>query len=131
MRLLKNLIFLFGIIYLFFINISLILGKIYHWTVKLFFGIKIRDVDCDFRLIRKKAFANINLKSNDGIICVEMIKKFQNENLNIVECPVHHFHRVYGTSQFFNIKRLFKISKELFLLWNELILSNKWKKRNT
>lgn len=108
-----------------------LLGKIYHWVVKITFGIKVKDVDCDFRLIRKKAFDNINLKSIDGTICVEMIKKFQNENLNIVECPVSHFHRVYGTSQFFNIKRLFKISKELSLLWIELVLLKRWKGKNT
>ena len=35
------------------------IGRIYHHTVKLMFGLKIRDVDCDFRLIRRTVFDRI------------------------------------------------------------------------
>ena len=31
----------------------IIIGKIYHHTMRLLFGFTIRDVDCDFRLIRR------------------------------------------------------------------------------
>ena len=35
----------------------LVIGKLYHWTVKTAFNLVIRDTDCDFRLIRRSAAA--------------------------------------------------------------------------
>ena len=34
----------------------IVIGRIYHHTVKLLFGLKVRDVDCDFRLLRRSIF---------------------------------------------------------------------------
>jgi glycosyltransferase involved in cell wall biosynthesis len=100
-----------------------ILGKIYCWTVKLAFGIAIRDVDCDFRLVRRDSYAGVKLSSTSGTICVEMIKSFQQAGLRFAECPVHHYHRAYGKSQFFNFRRLFKTFVDLSRLWWRLVVS--------
>ena len=35
-----------------------------------------------------------------------MMKKIQDAGFRIVEVPVHHYHRAYGKSQFFNFRRL-------------------------
>ena len=32
----------------------IVIGRIYHHIVKLLFGLKVRDVDCDFRLMRRR-----------------------------------------------------------------------------
>src|SRR3954469_22675670 len=50
----------------------IIIGKTYHWIVKLSFGLHVRDTDCDFRLIRKSALERVDLKSDTGTICVEL-----------------------------------------------------------
>jgi glycosyltransferase involved in cell wall biosynthesis len=99
-----------------------IIGKIYCWTIKLAFGIKIKDVDCDFRLVRRLSYDRVRLHSTSGTICVEMIKSFQDAGLRFAECPVHHFHRAYGKSQFFNFKRLFKTFRDLSRLWWRLVV---------
>lgn len=98
------------------------IGAIYCWLVKLAFGIRIRDVDCDFRLVRRKCYERVQLESSSGTICVEMIKKFQQAGLRFAEAPVHHFHRAYGKSQFFNFKRLFRTFIDLSGLWWRLIM---------
>lgn len=100
----------------------IIIGQIYRTIMKLAFGLKIRDVDCDFRLIRRKEFNKVRLFSNSGTICVEMVKSLQDAGLRFAECPVHHFHRAYGKSQFFNFKRLFKTFKDLSALWWKLVI---------
>ena len=51
------------------------IGKVYHYFTKWLFGFKIRDVDCDFRLMKREIFDSIQLESDSGLICVEMIKK--------------------------------------------------------
>jgi len=75
-----------------------VIGRLYHWLVKLAFGLKIRDTDCDFRLIRRRVFDTVELKSNSGVICAEMMTKIQREGFRIREVPVHHFERAHGKS---------------------------------
>ena len=84
----------------------IVIGRIYHHTVKLLFGLRVRDVDCDFRLMRRSIFDRVTLEKNSGVICLEMMKKIQDAGFRIAEVPVHHYHRAYGRSQFFNFRRL-------------------------
>jgi glycosyltransferase involved in cell wall biosynthesis len=98
----------------------IIIGRLYHWTVKLAFGLRLRDVDCDFRLMRRAIFDTIHLESDSGVICVELTKKVQDAGFRIAEVPVHHYHRAYGKSQFFNFRRIWRTGKQLWALWWEL-----------
>lgn len=98
----------------------IIIGRMYHWMVKLAFGLNLRDVDCDFRLMRRSIFDRIELKSDSGVICVELMKKVQDAGFRIAEVPVHHYHRAYGKSQFFNYRRIWRTGQQLWALWWEL-----------
>lgn len=100
----------------------IVLGNIYCWSVKMAFGIKVKDVDCDFRLMRRSSISRVRLFSSSGTICVEMMKSFQDAGLRFAETPVHHYHRTYGKSQFFNFRRLFKTFTDLSLLWWRLVV---------
>ena len=86
------------------------------------FGFKLRDVDCDFRLIRRKIFDEITLESRTGTICLEMVKKFQDAGYVFAEVPVNHYYRSYGKSQFFNWKHLWRTFKQLTALWWKLVV---------
>ncbi|MFH1376314.1 MAG: glycosyltransferase family 2 protein [Candidatus Woesearchaeota archaeon] len=107
-----------------------LIGRTYHWTVKILFNLKIRDVDCDFRLIRRKLFDQFDLESNSGVICVELMKKIHMQKAKIKEVPVHHYPRYYGKSQFFNFKRIFKVGIGILNQWYKLILLKKNGKRS-
>ncbi len=100
----------------------IIVGRLYHHLVKLAFGFKLRDVDCDFRLLRRSVFDVIDLESPDGTICLELVKKLQDAGFRFAEVPVHHFHRSYGKSQFFNFRRLRRIPPQLARLWWKLVV---------
>ncbi len=103
-----------------------VIGRIYHHTVKLLFGFHLRDVDCDFRLLRRGALDEIALESDHGTICLEMVKKMQDAGYRFVEVPVHHYHRAYGRSQFFNFPRLWRTARDLAKLWWKLV----WRKEH-
>ncbi|MBM2812158.1 MAG: Undecaprenyl-phosphate 4-deoxy-4-formamido-L-arabinose transferase [Chloroflexi bacterium] len=98
-----------------------IIGRIYHHVVSIAFGLKLSDVDCDFRLIRRSVFDVVKLDSNSGVICVELMKRIQDAGFRIVEVPVHHFHRAFGISQFFNFRRVFRSVIDLVRLWYRLV----------
>ena len=101
----------------------IIIGRLYHWGVKLLFGLKLKDVDCDFRLIRRSVFDVIKLESDSGVICVEMMKKIQDAGFHVAQVPVHHYHRAYGGSQFFNFPRIFRSLAGLSKWWWRLVLT--------
>ena len=100
----------------------IVIGRVYHHTVKLLFGLNVRDVDCDFRLLRRSIFEQVSLKKTSGVICLEMMKKIQDAGFRIAEVPVHHYHRAHGKSQFFNFRRLFKTAIDVAKLWVALVI---------
>ena len=100
----------------------ILIGRVYHAFVRTVFGLRLRDVDCDFRLMRRAVFDKVVLTRSSGVICVELMKKMQDHGFRIAEVPVHHFHRSYGRSQFFNVSRVARTLMDLARLWVELVL---------
>ena len=100
----------------------IVIGRLYHHIVSILFGLKLRDVDCDFRLMRRSMFERVTLRQTSGVICLEMMKKIQDAGFRVVEVPVHHYHRAYGKSQFFNFPRIFKTGVDVLRLWVELVI---------
>lgn len=99
-----------------------LLGRLYHCGVKLAFGLSIRDVDCDFRLLRRRIFDTIKLEQNSGLICVELMKKITDGGFKICEVGVSHYFRAYGRSQFFNLRRTGRVLLCLCFLWWRLVV---------
>jgi len=100
----------------------IVIGRVYHWFVRTVFGLRLRDVDCDFRLMRRAVFEKVTLTRSSGVICVELMKKVQDHGFRIAQVPVHHFHRTYGKSQFFNFPRVARTLVDLMRLWLELVV---------
>jgi len=100
----------------------IVIGRLYHHIVSVLFGLHVRDVDCDFRLLRRSIFERIDLEKTSGVICLEMMKKIEDGGFRIVEVPVHHYHRAFGKSQFFNVSRIVKTGVDVMRLWYELVI---------
>ncbi|MBN1559545.1 glycosyltransferase family 2 protein [candidate division KSB1 bacterium] len=101
------------------------IGKMYQYISKVLFSLPIRDVDCDFRLMRKSVFENIHLLSDSGTICVEMIFKLGRKGVRFAEVPVTHYYRSSGKSEFFNFKRLLRVARDYTKLWFRLVILKK------
>jgi glycosyltransferase involved in cell wall biosynthesis len=102
-----------------------VLGNAYQRLMRLLFWLNVRDVDCDFRLFRRNLFDRVELTCDSGVICVEMIKKFQANGCRMAEVPVHHYFRASGSSQFFSPKHLGRVFIQLFSAWWNLIVRRK------
>src|SRR4029077_10941270 len=57
-----------------------------------------------------------------GVICLEMMKKITDGGFRIAEVPVHHYHRAYGKSQFFNFRRLYCTAIDVVKIWYSLVI---------
>lgn len=99
-----------------------VIGLAYQYFVKFLFGLKLTDVDCDFRLMRRAIFDIVTLESNSGTITFEMMKKIQDAGFRMVEVPVQHFYRQYGKSQFFNLARVGRTLLALIKWWWRLVV---------
>lgn len=99
-----------------------LIGKLYHFVVKLLFGLKVRDVDCDFRLIRRKVLEEVPLTCRSGAICVELMCRIEQAGFRVAEVPVHHYPRISGRSQFFRLGPIARTAADILRLWVNLIL---------
>jgi len=98
----------------------IVIGRIYLILMRVLFRFHVRDVDCDFRLVRRSALEAIGLRHSSGVICLELVKKLELAGFRFVDYPVHHYHRVAGKSQFFNFRRLFATGVNILRLWWEI-----------
>jgi glycosyltransferase involved in cell wall biosynthesis len=98
------------------------IGSVYNFFARLLFRIRIRDVDCDFRLIRRELLDGIALTSTSGTICVELVRRLEQTGCETAEVPVHHFARQHGQSQFFRPRPLVATFGQLFLLWLRMMV---------
>ena len=104
--------------------LRIVVGRAYHYFLQLLFGFRVRDVDCDFRLIPRQVFTEINLTSDSGAICLEMVKKIEDAGYVFAEVPVSHYPRRYGVSQFFVPRRIYETLVQIAGLYRTLV----WKK---
>ncbi|MCX6598608.1 MAG: glycosyltransferase family 2 protein [Acidobacteria bacterium] len=95
----------------------IVIGSIYNSFARALFGIHLRDVDCDFRLVRRHLVERIGLTSTSGTICVELVRKLELTGCGVVEVGVHHYARQHGKSQFFRLRSLATTFFQLLRLW--------------
>jgi glycosyltransferase involved in cell wall biosynthesis len=110
--------------------IRMVIGRAYHYLVKFLFSIRIRDVDCDFRLIPRHILQGIALKSVSGAICLELVKKIEDAGYVFAEIPVNHYSRKYGVSQFFVPWRILRTLKQIAgLYWMVVVKKEHLRKK--
>ncbi len=100
----------------------LAIGWLYNSFARWLFRIKIRDIDCDFRLIRREALDQAALRSTGGTICIELVRALELSRSAIAEAPVHHYSRKYGRSQFFRVRSLLSTLLQLCAVFFRLVL---------
>ena len=103
------------------------IGKTYNRFARFLFGVKLADIDCDFRLIRRKVMEDIELVSTSGTICVELVRKIEMSPYDVREVGVHHLPRLHGSSQFFRVKSLLTTLFQLLRLYGQVVLLGRWR----
>jgi glycosyltransferase involved in cell wall biosynthesis len=97
-----------------------ITGRTYQIIARTVFGIPLKDVDCDFRLIRTEALRRIDLTFESGAIGVELVRRLADTGCRMTEVPVHHYPRLHGRSEFFRLRPVVGLISDLWRLWWQL-----------
>lgn len=105
-----------------------ILGGTYNRLARLLFNLPVRDVDCDFRLIRKSALQELGELSKSGAVCVELIRGLHTRGAVFAEVEVNHYPRLHGRSQFLTPARVVRTLYDFCGLWITLVCRPKFSK---
>jgi glycosyltransferase involved in cell wall biosynthesis len=101
-----------------------ILASKYLWELPVFllFGLRVRDIDCGFKLIRKEVIEKIpKLEAERGpFITTELLVKAKKAGFKIAEIGVHHYPRKAGQATGASLKVIFSAYFDLIRLWKKV-----------
>lgn len=100
-------------------------GKLWTGLNRVLFGIPVRDVDCAFKLFRKKTIDAIDLKSNYLLIHSEILARIQRQGFKIKEIGVPHYPRQAGKATATAFSSVLKTFVELSRLYFDIHRSRK------
>jgi glycosyltransferase involved in cell wall biosynthesis len=93
---------------------------LYNLGVALLFGLRLRDVDCAFKLFPPNLFRDMDLVSEGAVIDVEILAKGRKAGFGIRELPVRHRERQWGEQSGARLDVILRAFRELFRLWKEI-----------
>lgn len=77
----------------------LFIAKVYNLVVRAVFGLRVRDIDCAYKLFRRDVLKQVSLESNGAFISSELLIKLKRASIAMVERGVHHYPRTTGASK--------------------------------
>lgn len=95
-------------------------GACWSMLVNLLLGIRVRDIDCAFKLFPSKLFLEIELHATGALIDAEILAKAVRRGYQIRQLPVSHYPRIAGTQSGASMKVILRAFKELFQLRNHI-----------
>lgn len=92
----------------------------YNALVRIFFGVRMRDVNFAFKLCRGRIFDHIELVSEGSFIDAELVIRANKLGFSIVQFGVDYFPRTRGVSTLSSPAVIVKILREMFQLRRHL-----------
>lgn len=98
----------------------LLYSYIYNHLIQTVFGLRLRDMNFAFKLMRRSLLDNVELRSEGSFIDVELLARAQKLGFSIVQFGVDYFPRTRGISTLSSNSVIFKILREMYELRSEL-----------
>jgi glycosyltransferase involved in cell wall biosynthesis len=92
------------------------------WTklVCTLFGIRIRDIDCAFKLYKRQIFDHITMSSSGALIDTEILARAIRKGYTVTQVGVHHYPRKAGRQTGASIRVIMRAFAELFRLYRQI-----------
>jgi glycosyltransferase involved in cell wall biosynthesis len=93
-------------------------AKLWEFLLKAMFGLKVKDPDCGFKLMKKTVVEKIGpLSTESAVTEPELLVRAQRAGFKIRQIEVSHYPRRQGKQTGANLKVITKALKEAFGLW--------------
>jgi glycosyltransferase involved in cell wall biosynthesis len=90
---------------------------IFNLAVRIFFGLRVRDVDCAFKVFRGDLLRGMNLEIGGALINTEMLAKARAQGATLTEVGVNHYPRREGQQSGGSFKVVFRAMRNFWRLW--------------
>lgn len=91
----------------------ILVSKIYNIIFRLFFHVKVKDVNCSFKLFRAETLHGLCLESKSAFIDAEIVYKLIKKNTKITAMPVTNFPNELRRTNFLNIGLIMEMVNEM------------------
>jgi glycosyltransferase involved in cell wall biosynthesis len=91
----------------------------FNLLVRVLFRIRVRDVDCAFKLFRREIFDKIHIESKRFFVDTEILAKASKLGMRMTEIGVRHYPRVAGTSTV-RPSHIFHTLAEVASMWTDI-----------
>lgn len=82
-------------------QMRIFIASVYNLIINLVFHLNIRDIDCSFKLYKRKVFDTIKLTTDTGLIDAEILIKAKRAGFTIApQLPVTHYPRTLGKTMY-------------------------------
>jgi glycosyltransferase involved in cell wall biosynthesis len=88
--------------------------------VRMVLGVKVRDIDCAFKLFRREVFDRIQIRSVGAMVNTEILAQATSLGMSMRQIRVSHYPRQYGKPSGANLRVIAKAFRELVRLWRQL-----------
>lgn len=95
-------------------------GKLFGLAVTLLFRLRLRDIDCAFKIFRADLLRDIELTTPGALINTELLTKSKRRGATIAQVGVRHYPRPAGESSGGSPKVVFRAMGETIKLWLRL-----------
>jgi glycosyltransferase involved in cell wall biosynthesis len=95
-------------------------AKCWGTLVNALFGIRLRDIDCAFKMYPRRFIDEIEMRSTGALIDTEMLAKARRLGYSIGQFGVHHYPRTAGTQTGANLRVILKAFRELSGLYRHI-----------
>jgi glycosyltransferase involved in cell wall biosynthesis len=72
-------------------------ARIYRLSNRIFFGVRVRDIDCACKLFKREALTPIRVASGGAFFTAELLIKLRYEGRKLAEVGVPHYARTAGS----------------------------------
>jgi glycosyltransferase involved in cell wall biosynthesis len=86
----------------------------YKTMIRALFGLKVRDIDCAYKLINRRVLDAIRLESEGALVSAELLIKARKLGFRFAEIGVRHYPRVAGTQTGAKLSVILRMFRELF-----------------
>ncbi len=94
-----------------------IFAKCWGMLIRILFGIKVRDLDCAFKMFHRKILKGIDIEAGGAMITVELLAKLKRKGFHFKEIGVNHYPRTAGVQSGGSPKVILRAFRELFKLY--------------
>ncbi len=91
------------------------------WLVRVMLGVRVRDLNCAFKLIPKKVLQAIVLESPGALINAELYGRAVRKGFGIKEVGVHHYPRAAGVQTGAHLRVIIRAFYDLFRLRRKIL----------